>query len=132
MRRAPRAAALLVLLAAAAATAADERIYRTHSSHTLEHKTTDRKRFELPVRAAGRRVSLRLKAVIREGEARLLVRDASGRVRQQAHLRPAGPRPNTYDVSTDEERARAGRWTVEVEFREATGSYEFTWTNDLP
>ena len=132
MRRALKAAALLVLLAATAATAADERIYRTHESHTLEHKTTAKKRVELPVRAAGRRVSLRLKAVVREGEARLIVRDASGRVRQDAHLRPAGLRPNTYDVSTDEEHAKAGQWTVELEFKDATGSYELTWTNDLP
>jgi hypothetical protein len=131
MRRALKAAALLALLAATAVSA-DERIHRTSESHTLEHKTTETKRIVLPVRAAGRRVSLRLKAVVREGEARLLVRDSKGRVRQDAHLRPSPSKPNTYDVSTDEERAAAGQWTVELEFREATGSYELTWTNDLP
>jgi hypothetical protein len=34
-------------------------------------------------------------------------------------------------VSTDEERAAGGEWTVEFEFRDATGSYEFTWTTEL-
>ncbi|HEY0169831.1 MAG TPA: hypothetical protein VGB98_02175 [Pyrinomonadaceae bacterium] len=132
MRRTLKAAALLALLAATAAHAADERIHRHSESHTLEHKTTARKRFELPVRAAGRRVSLRLKAVVREGEAKLLVRDSKGRVRQEAHLRPSAGKSNTYDVSTSEDSAAKGDWTVELEFREATGSYELTWTNDLP
>ena len=132
MRRTLKAAALLALLAATAAHAADERIHRHSESHTLEHKTTEKKRFVLPVRAAGRRVSLRLKAVVREGEARLLVRDSSGRVRQQAHLRPAASKTSTYDVSTSEDEAAKGDWTVELEFREATGGYELTWTNDLP
>ena len=131
MRRALKAAALLLLLAATAASA-DERIYQVHSSNTLAEKTTTSKRFALPVRAAGRRVSLRLKALVREGEARLVVRDSRGRVRQEALLRPAASKPNTYDVSTDEERAAAGEWTVELEFKEATGSYELTWTNELP
>ena len=132
MRRALKAVALLTLLAVSAAHAADERIHRTSESHTLEHKTTEKKRIVLPVRAAGRRVSLRLKAVVREGEARLIVRDSKGNVRQDAHLRPSTSRPNTYDVSTGEERAAAGQWTVELDFKEATGSYELTWTNDLP
>ncbi|HEX6182749.1 MAG TPA: hypothetical protein VFZ44_02480 [Pyrinomonadaceae bacterium] len=131
MRRATRAAALLLLLAATAASA-DERIHQTRGSHTLEHKTTDEKRLVLPVRAPGRRVSVRVKVVVNGGEVKVVVRDSKGRVRQDAHLRPAGTRPNTYDVSTDEERAAAGNWTVELEFKEATGSYEYTWTNDLP
>ena len=132
MRRTLKAAALLALLATTAAHAADERIHRHSESHTLEHKTTAKKRFELPVREAGRRVSLRLRAVVREGEAWLTVRDSKGKVRQQAHLRPPGSKTSTYDVSTDEERAAAGQWTVELEFKEVTGSYELTWTNDLP
>ncbi|MET0623129.1 MAG: hypothetical protein ABW250_09140 [Pyrinomonadaceae bacterium] len=132
MRRTLKAAVLLALLAATAAHAADERIHRMSESHTLEQKTTERKRFKLPVREVGGRVSLRLKAVVREGEAKLLVRDSKGKVRQEAHLRPAGARANTYDVSTSEDRAAKGEWTVELEFKEATGSYELTWTNDLP
>lgn len=131
MRRVLNAAALVALVAAAAA-AADERIWRTRSSHTLEQKTTESKRFQFPVRAAGRRVSLRLKAVVREGEAHLVVRDAKGQVRQDARLRPAPSKQSTYDVSTDEERAAPGEWTAELEFRDATGSYELTWTNELP
>ena len=131
MRRVLKAAALVALLAATAASA-DERIYRLSKSHTLEQKTTESKRFVLPVQAAGRRVSLRLKAVVREGEAHLVVRDAKGQVRQDARLRPAPSKKSTYDVSTDEERAAGGEWTVELEFREATGSYELTWTNELP
>src|SRR5687767_8982672 len=119
MRRAFKAAALLLLLAATAASA-DERIYQTRGSHTLEHKTTDKKRLVLPVRAPGRRVSVRVKVVVSGGEVKVVVRDAKGRVRQDAHLRPAGAKPNTYDVSTDEERAAAGNWTVELEFKDAT------------
>jgi hypothetical protein len=132
MRRILKAAVLLALLAASAAHAADERIHRLSESHTLEHKTTAKKRFELPVREVGGRVSLRLKAVVREGEARLVVRDSKGKVRQEAHLRAAGAKPNTYDVSTSEDSAAKGDWTVELEFREASGSYELTWTNHLP
>lgn len=132
MRRTLKAAALFALLAATAAHAADERIHRHSESHTLGQKTTARKRFELPVREPGRRVSLRLKAVVREGEAWLVVRDSKGKVRQQAHLRPPGSKTSTYDVSTSEDSAAKGDWTVEIEFREATGSYELTWTNDLP
>ncbi|MCA1619683.1 MAG: hypothetical protein LC795_10315 [Acidobacteria bacterium] len=130
-RRTLQAAALLLLLAATAAHA-DERIHQTRGSHTLEHRTTEKKRVVLPVRSAGRRVSIRVKAVVSGGEVRLVVRDSKGRVRQDARLRPAGAKPNTYDVSTDEERAAAGEWTVEFEFEEATGSYEYAWTNDLP
>ena len=132
MRRALKAAALILLLAATAAPA-DERIYQLRSSNTFDRKTTEKKRFDLPVRAAGRRVSVHVKAVVREGEARIVVRDSKGRVRQDALLRPSSPsKPNTYDVSTDEERAAAGEWTVELEFKEATGRYEVVWTNDLP
>ena len=134
MRRTVKTAALLLTLlaATAAAAAADERIYQTRGSHTLEHKTTDEKRLVLPVRAPGRRVSVRLKVVVSGGEVKVVVRDSKGRVRQDARLRPAGAKPNTYDVSTDEERAAAGNWTVELEFKDATGRYEYTWTNDLP
>ena len=131
MRRAFKAATLLALLAATAL-AADERIYQVRSSHTLDQKTTTSKKFDLPVRAAGRRVNLRLKAVVREGEAKLIVRDSRGRVRQDAHLRPSPSKTSTYDVSTSEDKAAKGDWTVELEFKEATGSYELTWTNDLP
>jgi hypothetical protein len=131
MRRVLNAAALVALLAATAASA-DERIYRLFKSHTLEQKTTETERFVLPVQAAGRRVSVRLKLVVRGGEAHVIVRDARGRVRQDARLRPAESKKSTYDVSTDEERAAPGEWTVELEFKEATGSYELTWTNELP
>jgi hypothetical protein len=75
---------------------------------------------------------VRVRVVVSGGEVKVVVRDSKGRVRQDAHLRPAGAKPNTYDVSTDEERAAAGNWTVELEFKDATGSYEYTWTNDLP
>jgi hypothetical protein len=132
MRRTLKAAVLLALLAVASASAADERIHRNSKSHTLKPKTTEKKKFDLPVREAGRRVSLRLKAVVSEGEAWLVVRDSKGKVRQQAHLRPPGSKTSTYDVSTSEDSAAGGAWTVELEFREASGSYELTWTNHLP
>ena len=132
MRRALKAAALILLLAATAAPA-DERIHRVSQSRTLDEKTTEKKRFDLLVHAAGRRVSVHVRVVVREGEARIVVRDSKGRVRQDARLRPSSPsKPNRYDVSTDEESAAAGEWTVEVELKEATGRYEIIWTNDLP
>ena len=132
MRKTLKAAVLLALLAVASASAADERIHRNSKSHTLKPKTTEKKKFDLPVREPGRRVSLRLKAVVSEGEAWLVVRDSKGNVRQQAHLRPPDSKTSTYDVSTSEDSAAKGDWTVELEFREASGSYELTWTNYLP
>ena len=71
---------------------------------------------------------LRVKASVREGTVRLVVRDAEGRVRQEALLSPSKSRPNNYDVDSGEMRSAAGVWTVEVELRDAVGSYEFTWT----
>ena len=131
MRRVLNTAALVALLAATAASA-DERVWQMRSSNTFDQKTTESKKFNLPVRAAGRRVSVRMKLVLRGGEAHVIVRDAKGRVRQDAQLRPAESKSSTYDVSTDEERATPGEWTVELEFKEATGHYELTWTNELP
>lgn len=130
MSRAFKAAALAVLLLAANAPAAgaDEKVSQTAESHTLDHKTTAKKRYELRVPGAGSRVSLRVKASVREGELRLVVRDAAGRVRQEARLAPSKSRPSTYEVESDEARSAAGVWTVEVETRDALGSYGFTFT----
>lgn len=127
MRSVLKAAALLALLAAAAASAA-ERITRTTESCVFDEKTTAKKRIDLPVPGAGTRVRLRLRAVLREGEAKFLVRDAEGRVRQDVLLRPRELRPRTYDADTGVETSPAGEWTVEVELRDAKGSYELTWT----
>jgi hypothetical protein len=127
MRRAFKAAALLTLLAALTASAA-ERSSRTVESHSFDHRTTAKKRFDLRVR--GSRVRLRVKASVREGQIKLVVRDAAGQVRQDARLTPSKSRPNTYDVDSGEVRSEAGVWTVEVELTEAVGSYEFTWTTD--
>lgn len=127
MKKALKAAALLALLAATAASAA-ERTSRTTESHTFDHKTTSKKKFDLPVNGA--RVRLRVRASVREGVLKLVVRDADGRVRQDARLTPSKSRPNTYDVDSGEVRSAAGAWTVEVELTEAVGSYEFTWTTE--
>jgi hypothetical protein len=119
---------LLLLLAAAAAVAAAEHNSRTVESHTVDHKTTEKKRYDLRVPSAGSRVRLRVKATVREGQIRLLVRDASGRVRQEAVLTPSKSTPSDYDVDSGEVRSAAGAWTVEVELKEAVGSYEFAFT----
>ena len=127
MRRALKAAALAALLAAATATAA-EHSRQTVESHAFDHQTTARKRYDLRVPGAGSRVRLRVKASVRAGSLKLLVRDAEGRVRQDAQLTPSKSRPNTYDVDSGEVASAAGVWTVEVELKDAVGSYEFTFT----
>jgi hypothetical protein len=127
MRKALKAAALLTLLAALTASAA-ERSSKTVESHSFDHKTTSKKKFDLPVH--GSRVRLHVKAFVREGAIKLVVRDAAGRVRQDAHLTPSKSRPNNYNVDTGELQSAGGAWTVEVELTEAVGSYEFTWTTE--
>ena len=131
MRKALKAAALLSLLAAALTAAAAERTTsRTVESITFDQKTTSKKKYDLRVYSSGARVRLRVRASVSEGAIKLVVRDAAGRVRQDAHLTPSKSRPNTYDVDNGEERSAAGVWTVEVELTEAVGSYEFTWTTE--
>ena len=127
MRRALTVATLTVALLAAT-TAAAERRSRTVESHTLDHKTTAKKRYDLRVPDAGSRVRLRVKASVSEGELKLVVRDAAGRVRQDALLGPSKSSPTIYDVDSGELRSEAGLWTIEVELKEAVGSYEFTFT----
>jgi hypothetical protein len=130
MRRALKAAALLTLLAAAlAAPVAAETTSRTVDSHTFDHKTTSKKKYDL--RVHGARVRLHVKARVSEGELKLVVRDADGKVRQDARLGPAKSKPNSYDVDSGEVRSeRGGVWTVEVELKDAVGSFEFTWTTE--
>ena len=132
MRKVLKAAALLTLLAAALASpvAADEEIKsRTTESQTYARKTTSKKKYDL--RVYGPRVRLRVKATVKEGEMRLVVRDARGRVWQDAQLGPVKSKPNNYDVDSGEMRSDPGRvWTVEVELKEAVGSFEFNWTTE--
>ena len=128
MRRALRASALVALVAASAAAVAAEVNSRTVESHVFDHPTTAKKRIELRVPSGGARVRLRVKASVRQGELKLVVRDAEGQVRQEAQLGPAKSRPNNYDVDSGESRSAAGVWTVEVELKDAVGSYDFTWT----
>ncbi len=128
MRRALKAAALAALVAASAAAADAEFNSRTVESHVFDHETTGTKRYELRVPSGGARVRLRVKASVRQGELKLLVRDSEGRVRQDARLGPSKSSPTNYDVDSGELRSAAGAWTVEVELKDAVGSYEFTWT----
>jgi hypothetical protein len=132
MRKVLKAAALLTLLAAALAStvAADEELKgRTVESQTFARKTTSKKKYDL--RVYGPRVRLRMKATVKEGEMRLVVRDAQGRVWQDAQLGPVKSKPNNYDVDSGEMRSDPGRvWTVEVELKEAVGSFEFNWTTE--
>jgi hypothetical protein len=127
MRRALKAAALVVLLAAAVA--ADERVSRTNEAITFDHKTTAKKTYELPVPEAGARVRMRVKATVREGEIRIVVRDAAGAVRQDARLGPS-KKPTNYDVDSGVVKSPAGVWVVEVEMKEAVGGYEFSFTQN--
>ncbi|HJQ33854.1 MAG TPA: hypothetical protein VJ866_16860 [Pyrinomonadaceae bacterium] len=126
MRRALKAAAFVVLLAAAAA-AAPERSSQTVESHTFDHKTTEKKKHELRVPSDGTRVRLRVKASVREGELKIVVRDPDGRLFQEARLGPS-KKTTSYDVDSNVMRSEAGVWTVEVEATEAVGSYEFAFT----
>ena len=129
MRKTLRAAALLALLAAALTASAAETTSRTVEAQTFDHKTTSKKRYDL--RVHGPRVRLRVRASVKEGELRLVVRDAQGRVWQDAQLGPVRSRPNNYDVDSGEMRSDPGRvWTVEVELKDAVGSFEFTWTTE--
>ena len=129
MRRVLKAAALVALLAAAAV-AADERVGRTNEAITFDHKTTAKKKYELRVPGADTRVRLRVKATVREGELKIVVRDAAGRVWQDARLGGPKSKPTNYDVDSGERRSPAGVWTVEVEATEAVGRYEFTFTQN--
>ena len=124
MRRTLKAAALVVLLAACALAA--ERSTETVESHTFDRKTTEKKRHELRVPGEGTRVRLRVKATVREGELKIVVRDPDGRVFQEARLGPS-KKPTNYDVDSNVMRSEAGVWTVEVEATEAVGSYEFAF-----
>ena len=125
MRRVLKAAALVALVAAAAV-AAPERSSETGESHTFDHKTTQKKRHELRVPGEGTRVRLRVKATVRQGELKIIVRDPDGRVFQEARLGPS-KKPTRYDVDSNVMRSEAGVWTVEVEATEAVGSYEFAF-----
>ena len=125
MRRVFKAAALVALLMATAAAAA-ERSSETVESHTFDHKTTEKKQHELRVASDGTRVRLRVKATVREGELKIVVRDPDGRLFQEARLGPS-KRSTKYDVDSNVMRSEAGVWTVEVEATGAVGSYEFAF-----
>ena len=125
MGNAFKAAALAALLAAAAF-AAPERSSETVESHTFDHKTTEKKRHELRVPSDGTRVRLRVKATVRQGELKIVVRDPDGRLWQETRLGPSKKTTN-YDVDSDVMRSEAGVWTVEVEATEAVGGYEFAF-----
>lgn len=123
MRRIFKAAALAALLAAAAVAAAPERSSETVESHTFDHQTTEKKKHELRVPDDGTRVRLRVKATVRQGELKIVVRDPDGQLFQEARLGPS-KKPTKYDVDSNVMRSEAGVWTVEVEATGAVGSYE--------
>jgi len=133
MRRALKAAALLTLLAAALTASAAERASSSSStieSISFDHKTTSKKKYDLRVHGSSGRVRLHVKASVREGELKFVVRDAAGKVRQDVQLRPSKSRPNNYNVDTGELQSAPGVWTIEIELNEAVGSYEFIWTTE--
>jgi hypothetical protein len=124
MRRVLKAAALVALLAACAFAA--ERSSETVESHTFDHKTTEKKGHELRVPDEGARVRLRVKATVRQGELKIVVRDPDGRLFQESRLGPS-KKPTNYDVDSGVMRSEAGVWTIEVEATEAVGGYEFAF-----
>ena len=134
MRRdALKAAALAALLALATAappataTAAARRDVKTTESETFADKTATKK-YELPVPAAGGRVRLRFKGSVTAGEIRFSVLDSAGKQHQGGRLTPDGEKPGHFELETGEARAAGGAWSLEVELKDATGRYEFTWT----
>jgi hypothetical protein len=129
MRSILKAAALAALLAAGAV-AAPDRNSRSVESTNLDQKTTAKKRYELAVPEAGTRVRLRVWASVREGEIKIVARDAAGNVRQEALLSPSKSKPGTYDVDSREAKSSAGVWVIEVEATGAVGSYGFTFTQN--
>ena len=129
MRRGLRAVALLLLLAAAVSAA--ESISEKRGSHTLGRKTTEKRKHDLPVPEGTRHIRLRLKAFVREGEIKFVVRDGRGHIFQEAHLSPSRTKPNIYDVDTGEMKSAEGVWTIEVELKDALGSYEYMWRAEL-
>jgi hypothetical protein len=129
MRSILKAAALVALLAVAAV-AVPERSSRTIESITFDHKTTTKKKYELTAVGEGARVRLHVKASVREGELKLVVRDPAGAVRHDVRLGGPKSKPTNYDVDGGEVRSPAGVWTVEVETKEAVGGYEFTFTQN--
>jgi hypothetical protein len=130
MKRTLKAAALLALLAAAfAASAAERTTSRTVESQTFDQKTTSKKKYDL--RVYGAHTRLRVRATVKEGALKLVVRDGDGRVWQDAQIGPSKSKPNNYDVDSGEMRSDPGDvWTVEVELKDAVGSFEFTWTTE--
>ena len=127
VRRVFKAAALVALVAAAAVAAPERSSSETVESHTFDHKTTEKKRHELRVPGEGTRVRLRVKATVRAGELKIVVRDPDGRVWQDARLGKPKAKTTNYDVDSGVMRSEAGVWTVEVEATEAVGSYEFAF-----
>jgi hypothetical protein len=129
MKRALKAAALAALLMTTVV-AAPERSSRTNESITFDHKTTTKKKYELPVPEEGTRVHLHVKASVREGKLNLVVRDPANVMRYVVFLGPSKSKPDNFDVDSGEMKSPAGVWTVEVETKEAVGSYEFTFTQN--
>jgi hypothetical protein len=121
--------ALLLPLAAAAAAPAAPRSVRTTESHTFDHATTETKRFELRVPGAGAHARMRFRGSVSSGEIKARLLDPSGAVRRDAWRTPEGGKPGSFEFEAGE-MEQAGVWTLEVELKEAAGSYEFTWTVD--
>ncbi len=125
MSRVAFAALTLLLLAAAAA----PRSVRTTESHTFDQATTETKRFELRVPAEVARVRLRFSGSVNSGEIKVRLLNPAGEVRRDVWRTPEGGKPGRFEFEGGEMKD-AGAWALEVELKDATGSYEFTWTVD--
>ncbi|HEX8140386.1 MAG TPA: hypothetical protein VF544_22670 [Pyrinomonadaceae bacterium] len=85
---------------------------------------TDSKKIELNVPASARFVNVQVEAALRSGAFIWTLRDAAGNVR----LRGAGNGEGRYEGSTGKIDAVTGVWTLEIRFKDATGSYDIVWT----
>jgi hypothetical protein len=118
----------VTLLALVAVSAAASHTVRTVESHTFDEKTTETKSFTLPAGGGGRG-HFRIAGRVKTGEIRLVVRDEAGNSHLSGVVSPDGTKPGEFDLQTGESRI-TGAWIAEVELKDATGHYEFTWTVD--
>ncbi|HEV2864053.1 MAG TPA: hypothetical protein VGX48_23855 [Pyrinomonadaceae bacterium] len=119
--------AVCALAALGLAVSAAEVISRVNHKSSFAAKTETR-RMELQVREEDRLVRLSVKYTLTAGEMHFKLRDARGKVRQDAVLTGSG----NYKLGTGELEAIPGVWTVEVSLRDATGNYEMALTAERP
>lgn len=120
---------LLALVVVAAASSSASHTVRTVESHTFDEKTTETKSFTLSAGERGGRGHFRITGRVETGEIRLVVNDEAGNSQLRGAVSPDRAKAGEFDLQTGAARV-TGAWTVEVELKDVTGHYEFTWTVD--